>query len=81
MSNVINKTSGLIYLEVYKLNALCKLRNRARLHSYKISVKEWSENTNAIGIYAKTGRYGGTYEHKDITSNFELFRKNQDYRD
>jgi len=37
---------------------------------FTLSVKEWIERTNAIGIIAKTGRYGGTYAHKDIA--FEL---------
>ena len=37
------------------------IRSNAGLNSYKISVKEWTEKTNAIGIFAKTGRYGGTY--------------------
>ena len=37
------------------------IRSNAGLNSYKISVKEWVEKTNAIGIFAKAGRYGGTY--------------------
>ena len=37
------------------------IRSQAGLNSYKISVKEWAEKTNAIGLIAKTGRYGGTY--------------------
>ena len=35
-----------------------------------MSVKEWVEKTNAIGIFAKAGRYGGTYAHKDIAFEF-----------
>ena len=42
------------------------IRSQAGLSSYKISVKEWAEKTNAIGIISKTGRYGGTYAHSDI---------------
>jgi KilA-N domain len=49
------------------------IRSRAGLHSYKISVKEWAEKTNAIGIYAKAGRYGGTYAHKDIAFEFGMW--------
>lgn len=37
------------------------IRSQAGLNSYKISVKEWVEKTNAIGLRAKAGRYGGTY--------------------
>lgn len=40
------------------------------LNSYKISVKEWIEKTNAKGIISKTGRYGGTYAQKDIAFEF-----------
>ncbi len=49
------------------------IRNQSGLHSYKISVKEWKEKTNAIGIVAKTGRYGGTYAHKDIAFEFGMW--------
>ena len=34
------------------------------------SVTEWCERTNAIGIYSKLGKYGGTYAHKDIAFEF-----------
>jgi hypothetical protein len=37
------------------------------------TAKEWSEKTNAIGIYSKAGRYGGTYAHKDIAFNFGMW--------
>ena len=40
------------------------------MNSFKVSVKEWTEKTNAIGIFSKAGRYGGTYAHKDIAFEF-----------
>ena len=46
------------------------IKSQAGLNSYKISVKEWVAKTGAIGIRAKTGRYGGTYAHKDIAFEF-----------
>ena len=46
------------------------IRNQAGLNSFKVSVKEWVKKTNAIGIFAKAGRYGGTYAHKDIAFEF-----------
>ena len=49
------------------------IKDKAGLNSFKISVKEWNEKTNAIGIVAKTGRYGGTYAHKDIAFNFGMW--------
>jgi len=45
----------------------------AGLNSYKISVKEWVEKTNAAGIKATTGRYGGTYAHRDIAFEFGMW--------
>ena len=30
----------------------------------------WTEKTNAIGIISKSGRYGGTYAHRDIAFEF-----------
>ena len=38
-----------------------------------MSVKEWVEKTNAIGLQATTGRYGGTYAHKDIAFEFGMW--------
>lgn len=49
------------------------IRNQAGLNSYKISVKEWSEKTRAIGLKAKAGRYGGTYAHVDIAFEFGMW--------
>ena len=49
------------------------IKSQAGLNSYKISVKEWVNKTNSIGIVAKTGRYGGTYAHKDIAFEFGMW--------
>ncbi len=46
------------------------IKSKAGLNNYKISVKEWCEKTNAIGIKATAGRYGGTYAHEDIAMEF-----------
>ncbi|MCE7935379.1 MAG: KilA-N domain-containing protein [Chlorobi bacterium CHB2] len=43
------------------------------LNNYKLSVKEWVAQTNAIGLVAKLGRYGGTYAHKDIAFEFGMW--------
>ena len=45
-------------------------RKHAGLHTFVLSVKEWCEKTNAIGMYSKRGKYGGTYAHKDIAFEF-----------
>ncbi len=49
------------------------IKSQAGLNSYKLSVKEWAEKTNAIGLSAKAGRYGGTYAHKDIAFEFGMW--------
>ena len=49
------------------------IRSQAGLNSYKISVKEWVAKTNAIGLRASAGRYGGTYAYKDIAFEFGMW--------
>jgi hypothetical protein len=49
------------------------IRSKAGLNNYKISVKDWVEKTKAIGLKATTGRYGGTYAHKDIAFEFGMW--------
>lgn len=49
------------------------IRSQAGLNSYKISVKEWVEKTNAIGLKAAPGRYGGTFAHPDIAFEFGMW--------
>ncbi|MCL6590013.1 MAG: KilA-N domain-containing protein [Firmicutes bacterium] len=49
------------------------IKSQAGLNSYKISVKEWVNKTNAIGLKATAGRYGGTYAHKDIAFEFGMW--------
>ena len=39
----------------------------------RLSIKEFVSKTNAIGIVAKAGRYGGTYAHKDIAYEFGMW--------
>lgn len=49
------------------------IKSQAGLNSYKISVKEWVLKTNAIGLKASAGRYGGTYAHPDIAFEFGMW--------
>ena len=46
------------------------IKNEAGLNRFHLSAKKWIEKTNAIGIIARAGRYGGTYAHKDIAFEF-----------
>ena len=49
------------------------IKSQVGLNNYKISVKEWVEKTNAIGLKATAGRYGGTYAHSDIAFEFGMW--------
>jgi len=46
------------------------VRNQAGLNSFSLTPKRWIARTGAVGIVSKTGRYGGTYAHKDIAFEF-----------
>ena len=45
-------------------------RKQAGLNSFTMTPKKWIEMTNSIGIISKSGRYGGTFAHKDIAFEF-----------
>jgi hypothetical protein len=45
-------------------------RIEAGSNSFALTPKKWIESTNAVGIISKSGRYGGTYAHKDIAFEF-----------
>ncbi len=62
-----------IYNPKFNYGEYAIIRNQAGLNNYKISVKEWAAKTNAIGLKAKAGRYGGTYAHKDIAFEFGMW--------
>jgi len=47
-----------------------RIRNESGGSSYWLSVKKWLDDTDAIGIKADAGRYGGTYAHIDIAFEF-----------
>ena len=45
-------------------------RTEAGLNRFIMTPSKWVDNTGAIGITAKAGRYGGTYAHSDIAMEF-----------
>ena len=49
------------------------IKSQAGLNSFRVSVKDLIEKCNFISLQAKTGRYGGTYAHKDIAFEFALW--------
>jgi len=46
------------------------IKNQAGANSFSLTPKRWIEATNAIGIVSKTGKYGGTFAHRDIAFEF-----------
>ncbi len=49
------------------------IKMKAGLNNFKISIKDFVVQTNAISLQAKPGRYGGTYAHKDIAFEFAMW--------
>ena len=45
-------------------------KKEAGLNAFVLSPQKWIQSTNAIGIISKSGRYGGTFAHKDIAFKF-----------
>ncbi|MDD3050068.1 MAG: KilA-N domain-containing protein [Candidatus Cloacimonetes bacterium] len=62
-----------IYNPDFNYGEFATIRNKSGLNSFKISVKDFVSRTNAISIFAKSGRYGGTYAHKDIAFEFGMW--------
>jgi len=46
------------------------IKSEAGLNRFAISIKQWIAKTNATGLTAKAGRYGGTFAHRDIAFEF-----------
>lgn len=46
------------------------IKNMAGSNSFSLTPKRWIDATNAIGIISKTGKYGGTFAHRDIAFEF-----------
>lgn len=62
-----------VYNPNFNYGEFAIIKSQAGLNSYKLSVKDWVEKTNAIGLKATAGRYGGTYAHPDIAFEFGIW--------
>ncbi len=49
------------------------IKNEAGTNRFIMSVGQWIERTNAISMIVKSGRYGGTYAHKDIAFHYAMW--------
>ncbi len=54
----------------FKVVEFDHFKKEAGLPTFVLSVSQWVEQTGAIGIMSKMGKYGGTYAHKDIAFEF-----------
>ena len=62
-----------IYNPTFNYGEFAIIKSQAGLNSYKLSVRDWVEKTNAISLKATAGRYGGTYGHPDIAFEFGMW--------
>lgn len=55
----------------FKVTEFSYFKNHSGANGFALSVQQWVNKTNAIGIFATRGRYNsGTYAHKDIAFEF-----------
>jgi hypothetical protein len=54
----------------FKVVEFDHFKMQAGLPNFVLSVSEWIEKTNAIGMIVKMGKYGGTFAHRDIAFEF-----------
>ena len=47
-------------------------KKQAGINSFTLIPKQWIEQTNAVGLILKRGRYGGTHAHKEIAFERQL---------
>ncbi len=59
-----------IYNPSFKVVEFDHFKQEAGLHTFTLSVSDWIEKTDAIGLMVKKGRYGGTFAYKDIAFEF-----------
>jgi hypothetical protein len=59
-----------MYNPDFKVVEFDHFKMEAGLPTFVLSPKQWAEKTGAIGIISKSGRYGGTYAHRDIAFEF-----------
>ena len=59
-----------LYNPTFKPLEFDGFRQQAGLNAFTLSPQKWINATNAVGIICKSGRYGGTFAHKDIALKF-----------
>jgi hypothetical protein len=54
----------------FKLVEFDQFKNEAGANAFVLNPQKWISATNAVGMLSKSGRYGGTFAHKDIAFEF-----------
>lgn len=62
-----------LYNPLFNYGEFAVIKSSAGLNSFKVSVKELVSRTHVISLVARTGRYGGTYAHKDVAFHFAMW--------
>ena len=62
-----------LYNQNFNYTEFGTIKNAAGSNNFVLSAKQWILSTNAQGIVAKTGRYGGTFAHRDIAYHFGMW--------
>ena len=63
-------TWEIIHNPDFKVVEFDHFKSQAGLPSFVMSVSDWVEKTNAIGLVVRKGRYGGTYAVRDLAFEF-----------
>jgi hypothetical protein len=59
-----------LHNQSFNVTEFSNIRNESGSNGFVLTSKQWIGKTNAIGIIAKPGRYGGTYANRDIAFEF-----------
>ena len=59
-----------LYNSDFKLLEFEGFKKNAGLNAFTLSPQKWISVTKAKGLVSKSGRYGGTYAHKDIAFQY-----------
>ncbi|MCL2028020.1 MAG: KilA-N domain-containing protein [Bacteroidales bacterium] len=62
-----------VYNPIFNYGEFDIIKNQSGLNSFRVSVKELVQKTNLMSLRATTGRYGGTYAHRDIAFEFAMW--------
>ena len=60
----------ILYNQYFNRIEFDAVKMKSGLNSFTLSPEKWIKTTNAIGIRSSSGRYGGTFAHKDIAFEF-----------